>query len=426
MAILSSTKSRHGASSSPQVPLVIISQPLPGPITGQNSLAPQVRPDSANQSSAAELLLEVNHASSEPEEASTCMTSLPVADDEPIREEVLVSFFFVFQNKTFTSCVLMTRGVLQEVDTVPQGAEREPGETFRECWTFVCAWRRVDSFTCLFGAALGEDEQKELERRRRRELYKEKRFFCELCDKGFHQKHQLRKHVSCHVKPFPCTSCDKGFYKARTLQKHQLTHQLREAQENDPDHLLRCDQCDRKFRLLRQLRVHQASHRLEKTPLQCRACERTFTSASALRYHEVSHSQVKPFMCDVCGKGFTRKKSLREHQTIHTGARPYPCLTCGKRFSTASNLRVHKRSHSDERPYKCCECDKAFKCKMGLLQHRVVHSGEKPFMCQTCGLSFGLKYNFQRHLRLHNGEKPFRYRNRFPKIQLDLEGLDQE
>lgn len=111
MAILSSTKSRHRASSNPQVPLVIISQPLPGPITDQNSRVPQVRPETANQSSSdgasvaaasAELVLEVNHISSEPEESSsaTRMTSLPVADGEPTREdtptpgeEVLVSLF---------------------------------------------------------------------------------------------------------------------------------------------------------------------------------------------------------------------------------------------------------------------------------------------------------------------------------------------
>uniref|UniRef100_A0A673C4D3 C2H2-type domain-containing protein n=1 Tax=Sphaeramia orbicularis TaxID=375764 RepID=A0A673C4D3_9TELE len=185
------------------------------------------------------------------------------------------------------------------------------------------------TLTRLCLAALSGEDLKDLERKRRRELYKEKRFFCELCNKGFHQKHQLMKHVSCHLKPFPCTSCDKGFYRVETLHRHMLSHQLREAQDQDPDRLLPCDQCDRKFRTLRQLRL--------------------------------SHAKVKPFMCDVCGKGFTRKKSLREHQTIHTGARPYPCQTCGKRFSTASNLRVHKRSHSDERPYKCTECDKAFK-----------------------------------------------------------------
>ncbi|KAL7400446.1 hypothetical protein ABVT39_012391 [Epinephelus coioides] len=408
MAILSSAKSRRRASSNPQVPLVIISQPLREPITGQSvisqpllgpvagesSPAPQVPPKKLDQSGAelqTEVVLEINQMSSDPEESPGDMTSFPMAHELPTDEDL--------PSAEAEPAVVVVETEIKMEAVQQMLTDSRHAETPRETPAVTPTGET---------AAWSEEEQKEQERRRRRELYKDKRFFCELCNKGFHQKHQLRKHVSCHLKPFPCSSCDKGFYKAKSLQRHQQSHQLREAQENDPDKLLHCDQCDRKFRLLRQLRVHQASHRLEKMPLKCHVCERTFTSAGALRYHEVSHAQVKPFMCDVCGKGFTRKKSLREHQTVHTGARPYPCPTCGKSFSTASNLRVHKRSHSEERPYKCCECDKAFKCKMGLLQHRVVHSGEKPFMCQTCGLSFGLKYNFQRHLRLHNGEKPFR------------------
>ncbi|KAI3353957.1 hypothetical protein L3Q82_018450 [Scortum barcoo] len=365
MAILSSSKSRRRAGSSPQVPLVIISQPLPGPVTSQSSPALQGPPEEPDQTVAnlqTKLVLEMNQISTDPEEppgdvprSSAHITPLPVANDQPSSESRASEDTPTPEDE---QTVVVEAEMKMESDELT-GTETQPVQS--------------------------EEEQKELERKRRRELYKEKRFFCELCNKGFHQKHQLRKHVSCHLKPFPCSSCDKGFYKAKSLQKHLLTHQLREAQENDPDKLLHCDQCDRKFRLLRQLRLHQASHRLEKTPLKCQICNRTFTSASALRYHEVSHAQVKPFMCDVCGKGFTRKKSLREHQTVHTGARPYPCPTCGKRQEL---LHCQQPARPQE--------------------HRVVHSGEKPFMCQTCGLSFGLKYNFQRHLRLHNGEKPFR------------------
>lgn len=93
MAILSSAKSRRRASSSPQVPLVIISQPLPGPVTGQSSPAPQVRPEKPDQSShaatassaatQAEVVITI-----EPDESpsSTDLTSLPVSHDQPTSE----------------------------------------------------------------------------------------------------------------------------------------------------------------------------------------------------------------------------------------------------------------------------------------------------------------------------------------------------
>lgn len=103
MAILSSTKSRHRASSSPQVPLVIISQPLPGPITGQAGPAPQVRHETADQSGAA---TDSAAAPAEPDPpSSTNMTSLmtndqPSREDKPTsgEEETVVVSLFIFHS----------------------------------------------------------------------------------------------------------------------------------------------------------------------------------------------------------------------------------------------------------------------------------------------------------------------------------------
>lgn len=111
MAILNSAKSRRRPSSNPQVPLVIISQPLPGPITGQNSPAPQVTVEKMVQSAAnaaanatvsaatsqsdlqTEVVLEINQIVTDPDESpgdvarsSTDMTSLPLTNDQPTVE----------------------------------------------------------------------------------------------------------------------------------------------------------------------------------------------------------------------------------------------------------------------------------------------------------------------------------------------------
>ncbi|XP_071780224.1 uncharacterized protein LOC139930835 [Centroberyx gerrardi] len=403
MAILNSAKSSSGAGSSSQVPLVIISQPVPTQTAaGQTGPASQVLPGESGRAVAAPTT--TTQTAPDHQTAATSqvlpnpyislldisqvfpgVTSLPAAEGQDTSDPADPSV--ATSRATSTA-----RPEIVEVEIKMENGEEDPEE---------------DSLS-PGQRALSDEDRKELERKRRRELYKQKRVFCELCNKGFHQQHQLKKHMVCHSKPFPCDRCDKGFYKEKTLQTHLLAHKAKEAREKNPERLLDCDQCDRKFKLPRQLKVHLILHERKKNPLKCHSCDKTFATPGSLRYHEFAHAKVKPFICDVCGKGFTRRKSLREHQTVHTGAKPFPCLTCGKRFTTASNLRVHKRSHSDERPFKCSECEKAFKCKMGLLQHRVVHSGEKPFVCQTCGLSFGLKYNFQRHLRLHNGEKPFR------------------
>lgn len=99
MAILSSTKSRKRAGSSPQVPLVIISQPLPGPVTGQAGPAPQIQPETAHQSGAAtdgatapaDLGSYMDHISSEPDPPSSTNMSLPVTNDQPTRDDAPTS-----------------------------------------------------------------------------------------------------------------------------------------------------------------------------------------------------------------------------------------------------------------------------------------------------------------------------------------------
>lgn len=93
MAILSTSESVSRTSSNHQVPLVIISQPLPGPITGQSSgpaplaMADQGDPEGAVDSTV-DLVLELENISNEAEESlsSTNVTSLPVAGGPPAGE----------------------------------------------------------------------------------------------------------------------------------------------------------------------------------------------------------------------------------------------------------------------------------------------------------------------------------------------------
>lgn len=87
MAILSSSDSISRSSSSHQVPLVIISQPLPGPITGRSSspaplpTAEQGDPEGAVDSTV-DLVLELETISNQTEDSpsSTSVTSQPASD----------------------------------------------------------------------------------------------------------------------------------------------------------------------------------------------------------------------------------------------------------------------------------------------------------------------------------------------------------
>lgn len=97
MAILSSTESISKTSSNHQVPLVIISQPLPKTAIGQNgSGAPIVTSNQGDTDGAddctVDLVLELDQISKETEESlsSSYVASLPVAD-EPLVSEAMTT-----------------------------------------------------------------------------------------------------------------------------------------------------------------------------------------------------------------------------------------------------------------------------------------------------------------------------------------------
>lgn len=111
MAILSSTESISKSSSNHQVPLVIISQPLPKTAIDQNGSG--VPPVTSNQGDTdgaddctVDLVLELDQISKETEESlsSSYVASLPVADEPSVseamttlREERIFLFYFFFR-----------------------------------------------------------------------------------------------------------------------------------------------------------------------------------------------------------------------------------------------------------------------------------------------------------------------------------------
>ncbi|XP_039985776.1 zinc finger protein with KRAB and SCAN domains 1-like isoform X2 [Xiphias gladius] len=254
-------------------------------------------------------------------------------------------------------------------------------------------------------AGLGKGNSQE-KNRRRKEKNQQKRVFCEKCNKGFHYRHQLKQHMSCHDKPFSCDQCDKRFHEEKTLQTHLQAHKVRTARDRKSQQMWPCSQCDKQFRLQKNLEAHLLRHQAQKISFKCSVCEKTYGKLRLLKRHEAVHTGVRPFICDTCGKRFTTKSVLQEHRSIHSGEKPFTCATCGKTFRTSAHLFSHKRVHSEERPFKCSDCGKAFKLKRALVQHQIVHTGEKPFVCQMCGIGFGLKNNLQRHLRVHTGGAP--------------------
>ena len=79
-----------------------------------------------------------------------------------------------------------------------------------------------------------------------------------------------------------------------------------------------CNLCDKTFKTRSELKCHMLSHSHIR-PFICEICGQTYKNKRALNIHVGMHNGINPFTCVVCNKSFTQKGALQRHLPIHTG-----------------------------------------------------------------------------------------------------------
>jgi len=170
-----------------------------------------------------------------------------------------------------------------------------------------------------------------------------------------------RSKSSCHV----CTVCNKRLRSALTLVRHLRIH----ADERP----FPCHICEAGFTQLGNLKRHISVIHAGERRYSCSDCNKSFTSAYNLKVHMLTHTDDKPFRCTVCKKGFIQSGNLKLHIMTHTGEKPFPCGSCQRKFKTASDLNAHMRTHAGSRPFTCYMCEEKFSYLSGLKKHMTLH-----------------------------------------------------
>ncbi|CAL8128397.1 unnamed protein product [Orchesella dallaii] len=220
------------------------------------------------------------------------------------------------------------------------------------------------------------------------------RYKCQFCEKSFSRQHELTKHVDkVHKGIDPkviCEICGKLFADKNCLRVHERYHK--------DEKRYACHLCDKRFHLRGELKkhlwgFHGKSKGEEFTPgegLVLKAvcmfpsCGSRFGREAELQQHvEENHTPVEDnsmFMCTLCGRVFANQGRLATHNLIHSKERVHECHICGKTFVCKTNLKEHLQAIHNvgkAQEYFRCEqpnCEAKFKTRKYLTRHvRVTH-----------------------------------------------------
>ena len=127
--------------------------------------------------------------------------------------------------------------------------------------------------SCASNFKLNE-HKKEIERNK----YK-----CQICFRTYETVKKKNQHMNSHsgIRPYRCVHCPKSFFTEHLLHKHQIVHQEKK---------FTCDVCDKKFRSKSQLKNHYTLHTGEK-PYPCGVCGRRFRLNRDMHSHFKTHSE---------------------------------------------------------------------------------------------------------------------------------------
>ncbi|CAC5424678.1 unnamed protein product [Mytilus coruscus] len=132
-----------------------------------------------------------------------------------------------------------------------------------------------------------------------------KKIVCDICNKVFPRKMELRLHRKIHERNFPCEKCGRVFQRSHSLKIHY--RKSNNGKQN------KCSYCDKTFNQLCSVHVHEREHTGE-TPYSCNICGQNFSNSGECRLHmRKNHTGEQQK-----NKNFSVHKSLKRHlKNVH-------------------------------------------------------------------------------------------------------------
>lgn len=225
---------------------------------------------------------------------------------------------------------------------------------------------------------------------------------CDLCNKTFFLKQQLRNHRrnehDIQMEMYECDLCGK-----KLRYRHGVLYHMSKTHMKYLEDKYQCDVCGKRFKLKESIRLHIKNH---ESVIECSLCDKKVKRINLNVHMKSVHVTERNFKCRICKTSFKTKECLKSH--IRTHEKSFECTECGKRFSNKSHLKEHVEWHRNPEAYKCKICQKSFAQKYCLKAHVKLHeSGHlfTKFKCSLCPYSTDKAENLEKHELKHKRQE---------------------
>lgn len=175
-----------------------------------------------------------------------------------------------------------------------------------------------------------------------------RRYECHVCSATFTETRSLREHVNCvheTTETFDCGICGKTFLTKGRLRRHKYIHQ---------GYRHYCEYCNKGFHLKDNMNKHVEIMHEQKfgKRFQCNYCGKAFTVKGNLQQHILGvHLRKSLYECPICNEGFKRKLVMLDHMKSHARPKQEPGASMVEVVNPAKGINEGDTSGEEDYDY---------------------------------------------------------------------------